>query len=81
MNILTQSHGELTRSRILPLSAFLFPELFVEPFVMESYTEEQYRNQKAVNGYDDNCHCVTSVTCQSRQVTIFTIGFAIATCQ
>ena len=48
---------------------------------MESYTEEQHHNQKTVNGDGDNRHCVTSVTCQSRQVTIFTIGFAILACQ
>ena len=46
-------------------------------FVMESYTEEEHYSQDTVHDNHDICHCVTSETCQLRQVTIFTIRLAI----
>ena len=50
-------------------------------FVMESYTEEGRYHQDTVNDYYDIRHCVTSETCQLRQVTIFTIRLAVQVCQ
>ena len=46
-------------------------------FLIESYTEEEHYDQDAVNDKHDIGHCVTSETCQWRQVTIFTIGLAM----
>ena len=46
-------------------------------FLIESDTQEEHHHQDTVDDNHDIWHCVTSETCQSWQVTIFTIGLTV----